>query len=159
MAKKRAKREPKKLSIDVIEARAIVLVDEYGIERANLFCTGGDAGKGGMTVVQINDDNGRPRLELQVDPSGNPAIRLATPNDGSGVSLAVNEVGNGMSIGDFEGKTCIMLGVPHPDSDDPRGPHPDIHVFDEDTGRQWSAFNGEYVAPTPERSKDAEDAT
>ncbi|MDM4019636.1 hypothetical protein, partial [Roseiconus lacunae] len=72
MANKRPKRQSKKLSIDVVETQAIVLVDEYGTERAKVSCSGGEGGMGGMTAVQINDDTGRPRLELQVDPQGNP---------------------------------------------------------------------------------------
>jgi hypothetical protein len=39
MARRRPKRDPKKLTIDVIEARAIVLVDEYGNERATVSDT------------------------------------------------------------------------------------------------------------------------
>ena len=155
MKKKRPKRQPKKLCIDVIETQAIVLVDEYGTERATFSCSGGDGGKGGFTVVQINDDNGRPRIELQVDENGNPCIRLLTPNDGSGVSMAVNDgVGNGLSIGDFEGKPCIMIGIPHPDSDDPRGPHPDITLIDGLSRRGWTAFDGEYKLPGNGRSTD-----
>jgi hypothetical protein len=148
MAKKRLKRRRKKLCVDVVETREIVLVDEFGTPRATVFCSGGNGGKGGFTVIQINDDNGRPRIELQVDEHGNPCIRLNTPNDGCGVSMAVNdERGNGLSVGDFEGKPCIMLGVPHPDSQDPPGLHPHITLIDERSRRGWTAFNGEYELP------------
>jgi hypothetical protein len=159
MAKKRPKRQPKKLSIDVIETRALVLVDEYGTERASVSCFGGDGGKGGFTLIQINDDDGRPRLELQVDQNGNPGIRLSTPNGGSGVSISINDPhGNGLSIGDSEGNPCIMLGVPHPDSDDPRGPHPIIDVLDRHGRRGWSVFGGAYDLLEPRKSADAKNA-
>lgn len=143
MPKKRPKRDPKKLTIDVIEARAIVLVDEYGNERVTVSCNAGADGIGGFAVIQIKDDSGLPRLELQVDGQGNACIRLITPNGGSGVSIAAADgQGNGMSIADFEGKPCISLGVPHPDSGDPRAPRPAIDVIDEHGQRVWSVFDG-----------------
>lgn len=143
MAKRRPKRDPKKLTIDVIEARAIVLVDEYGNERATVSCSVGAGGVGGFTVIQIKDDAGRPRLELQVDPDGNPGIRLVTSTGASGVSISANAgQGNGMSIADMDGKPCISLGVPHPDSGDPRAPRPAIDVIDERGRRVWSVFDG-----------------
>jgi hypothetical protein len=142
MPKRRPKRDPKKLTIDVIEARAIVLVDEYGNERATLSCSDGADGVGGFTVIQIKDDAGRPRLELQVDPDGNPGIRLVTSNGAAGVSMSVSARGNGISVADFDGKPCISLGVPHPDSGDPRAPRPAIDVIDERGGRVWSVFDG-----------------
>jgi len=95
-----------------------------------------------MTVIQINDDQGRPRLELQVDPSGNPGVWRSTPSDGPGVSLSVNRHGNGISVSDAEGKPCIMLGVGHAKTGDPRGPGPQIDVLDEQNGRGWSVFDG-----------------
>jgi hypothetical protein len=160
MGKKRPRRQSKKLSVDVIETQAIVLVDEYGTQRATVSCSGGDGGKGGFTVIQINDDRGRPRLELQVDSSGNPSIRLSTPNDGCGVSMAVSDGhGNGLSVGDSDGKPCIMIGVPHPDSNDPRGPHPEITLIDELARRGWTAFDGEYKLPDNEKPTDDKDAT
>ena len=142
MGKKRPKRQPKKLSVDVVEARQIVLVDEFGTERASLFCLGGDGGIGGYTTIQLNGDDGRPRLELQVDAKGS-CIRLLNPNDSSGVSLAV-QFGecNGIFIGDGGGRTCITLGIHDPKSNHPPGPHPDIHIIDERTGRFWSAMDG-----------------
>jgi hypothetical protein len=151
MTKKRPKRDPKKLTIDVIEARAIVIVDEFGNERATLSCSVGPGGVGGFTVIQIKDDHGRPRLELQVDPQGNPGIRLVAPNGGSGVSMSVTDgQGNGISIADFESKPCISLGIPHPDSRDPRGPRPVIDVIDERGQRVWSVFEGVRALREPE---------
>lgn len=143
MAKRRPKRDPKRLTIDVIEARAIVLVDEYGNERATVSCTVADGGMGGFTVIQIKDDAGRPRLELQVDPDGNPGIRLFTSTGASGVSIAATAGrGNGMSISDMDGRPGISLGVPHPDSGDPRAPRPASDVIDERGQRVWSVFDG-----------------
>lgn len=143
MAKTHPKRELKKLTIDVVEARAIYLVDEHGNERAAISCSAGEGGAGGSTVIQINDDAGRPRLELQVDSRGNPGIRLVASNGGFGVSIGVSDgQGNGISIADVEGHPCIMLGVPHPDSPDPRGRQPAIDVIDEHGRRAWSVFEG-----------------
>ena len=148
MAKKRPKRQPKKLAIDVIEAQSIVLVDEYGTERARLSCLGGNGGTGGYTVIHVNDDTGRPTITLQVDGRGNPSICLFTRNSAPGVSMAVNSAqGNGLSIGSSEGKPCIMMGVPGPESDDPRAPTPEITVIDEQGRRVWSVFGGQYEIP------------
>ncbi len=151
MAKTRPKRDPKKLTIDVIETRAIVLVDEYGNERATVSCSVGADGVGGFTVIQIKDDAGRPRLELQVDPDGNPGIRLVTSNGAPGVSISVTAgQGTGMTITDLNGKPCISLGVPHPDSGDPRSPRPAIDVIDECGRRFWSVFDGLHELPETE---------
>lgn len=148
MAKKKPKRQPKKLAIDVIEAQAFVLVDEYGTERASLSCSGGNEGAGGHTVVHVNDDMGRPRITLQVDDRGNPSICLFTRNSAPGVSMVVNTgQGNGLSITDSEGKPCIMVGVPGPESDDPRAPTPEITVIDEQGRKVWSVFDGESEIP------------
>lgn len=156
MAKKRPKRQPKKLTVDVVEARAFVLVDEYGVERASLSCFGGDGGTGGWTVIHINDDDGRPRLTLQVDDHGNPSLCLFTRNNSPGVAMAVNNGhGNGLSITDWQGKSCIMLGIPAPESNDPRGQHPDITVIDEQGRRTWSAFAGTYNLPDDEAATEA----
>jgi hypothetical protein len=134
--------------MDVIEAQCIVLVDEYGTERASLSCSGGNGGAGSYTVIHVNDDKGRPTITLQVDDRGNPSICLFTRNSAPGVSMAVNSgQGNGLSIGNSEGKPCIMMGVPGPESDDPRAPTPDITVIDEQGRKVWSVFSGEYEMP------------
>ncbi len=148
MAKKRVKRQPKKLSVDVIEAQSITLVDEYGSERAKLACSGGEGGIGGFTYICLNDDEGHPKITLQVDDQGNPSIALYTRNNSSGVSMAVNDShGNGLVIHGSDGKTHIMLGVPGPESNDPRGQTPDITVIDENGRKNWSAFEGTYEIP------------
>ena len=156
MKKKRAKRQQSKLSIDELEARSVVLVDEYGSQRVRLWCDGGDGGIGGFTKLQMNDDKGNPRIEIQIDHQGNPSIRLLTTTDGGGVSIAVNEgLGNGLSIGDHEGNPLISIGVPDPDSPDPRGPH--ISVINPEGNVGWSAFNGTY-AISPQASDQQADS-
>lgn len=147
MKKKQATRRSSKLTIDEIQTRSLVLVDEHGKARATMCCLGNEDGTSGFTLIQINDDAGRPRIELQVDHKGNPSIRLSTPNDGGGVSIGVNDgLGNGLSVGDHEGKPCIIIGVPHPDSGDPRT-HPEITILDPQSCRGWTAFSGSYVIP------------
>lgn len=150
MKKKKLTKQPSTLTVDVIQTRALVLVDEYGKERARLMCAGGDGGIGGLTAIQVLDDAGRARIELQVDPNGNPIIRLLTPNGGQGVAVAVTEgLGNGIALGNHEGVPSIILGVPHPESKDPRL-HPEITVLDTGTRRGWSTTAGEYPIPTQE---------
>ena len=145
MPKKRPLREPKKLTIDVIEARSFVLIDDYGKPRVELSCCVGEGGKEGFTMIQINDDTGRPRLVLQVDPKGTPSIALFGSMNDPGISMAVNEeLGRGISVSDAEGNRCISLGVAGPGSQDPRGPYPRIDVLDIPGKRQWSVFDGVY---------------
>jgi hypothetical protein len=141
MAKKRIQRKPKKLSIDVVEARAISLVDGSGAERVSLSCSDED---GGFAVIHINDGKGRPSLTIQVDDRGHPSICLFNQDNSPGISLVVNnERGNGMSIADPSGQPCIILGAPGPESDDPRSPHPDFTVVDRHGQRVWSVFEGQ----------------
>jgi hypothetical protein len=151
MKKRRKKQRSTKLNIDVLEVRDISLVDEFGKCRASLCCAGGDGGIGGHTLIQIYDDAGEPRIELQVGSDNNPGIRLNMPNSDAGVSLAVNKGhGNGMSINDHEGKPLVTLGVSYLDSDDPRSPHPEVVVLDPGKRRAWSSTNGPYAIPSQE---------
>jgi hypothetical protein len=140
MKRKRANREPSKLTAEVIAARAFVLVDESGRERATLSCGVGEDGT--FTVIHLNDDEGRPRITLQVGDKGDSSIILFTSGGGTGVSLAATGTGNGVWIADAEGRPCIMAGVPGSDSHDPRGPGPKLDVLDEDRKRTWSVFEG-----------------
>jgi hypothetical protein len=150
MKKKHPTKQPSTLTVDVVQTRAIVLVDEYGKERARLMCSGGDGGIGGLAAIQIIDDAGRPRIEIQVDQTGNPSIRLLTPRNGNGVTLAVNEgIGNGIAVGSHEGLPSIILGVPHPESKDP-SQHPEITVLDPSSRHGWSTRSGAYSIPTQE---------
>lgn len=146
MAQKRPKRQPTKLTIDVIETRVLSLVDEFGNQRANLFCSSGEQG---MTIIQLNDDSGRPRLELQVDWEGNPSIRLMQANGQLGISMAANRGnGNGISICDAEGAPSVRLGISDPNNTrDPRAPHSELTVVDPFRKRGWSPFDGVYELP------------
>jgi hypothetical protein len=61
--------------------------------------------------------------------------------------MAVNgKQGNGLSIADSEGTPRIIMGVPGPESDDPRFPTPEITVIDEQS-KVWSVFGGAYDIP------------
>ncbi len=150
MKKRRKKRQTSKLNIDELEVRRITLVDEYGKSRASLHCSGGDGGIGGFTSISLNDDAGQPRIELEVH-EGSPFIRLNMPDANAGVSIAANDgLGNGMSVYDHEGKPLVQIGVSHPDSDDPRSPHPEVVVLDPGKRRAWSSTNGSYAIPSQE---------
>ena len=160
MGKKKPKRQPKKLAVDVIEAQQIILVDEYGTQRASLSCSGGDGDAGGYTVIHIKDDEGRPRIMLQVDDQGNPCICLFTRNNSPGVSMAVDHGhGNGLTICDSEGKPCIMLGIGGPDSNDPRSPEPEITMIDEHGRKVWTVFDEAYEIHENQNDVDAENTT
>lgn len=139
-------RQQKKLAVDVLEAQTINLVDEHGTTRASLSCGGDSEGSGGFSVVHLLDDERRPRISLQVDNLGDPSVILWTQENAPAVGLSVrSERGTGLTIGDLEGKPCIMMGVPGPG--DPRNPTPEIRVIDEDGCREWSVFGGECELP------------
>lgn len=140
VSKKRRKQRPKKVITDVVETQCLVLVDEYGTERANLSCFGGDGGSGGHVVVHLNDDRGRPRMSLQVDREGNPGICLFTSGNSPAVTVAVNgDRGVGISIADLDGKPCIEIGKPARGAD-PRGDAANIRVWDVHGRRSWAAL-------------------
>ena len=157
VGKKRPKRQGKKLTVDVVEAQSIILVDEYGTERASLSCSGGDDGTGGHTVVHLHDDEGRPRIMLQVDARGNPAICLFNSNNSPGISTAANAgLGNGLTICDPDGKPVIIMGIPGPESEDPRGSKPEITVFDEQSRTGWTVSDGTYEIPEDNNDVEAD---
>jgi hypothetical protein len=149
--KRRRLRKAKKLSVGVLQARAIVLVDESGKERVTVSCSVSVSCPRGFTVIQINDDAGRPRLEFQVDCDGNPCLRLVESTGTSGVEIvATAQKGNGISVAGSDGKQFISLGVSHPDSVDPRGARPTIDVVDLKNQQMWSVFDGVQRLPASE---------
>ena len=92
---------------------------------------------GDLTVFQMFDDSGTPRIELQVSDEGC-VVRLNTPKDAQGVSLASsNRRGNGLSINRDDNTPAIRIGVSHPESGDPRGEHAELIVYD-NSGNQQS---------------------
>jgi hypothetical protein len=145
MGKKRRKQKQTKLSIDQIETRRIVLVDDYGNQRADISCSGGDGEANGFTVIHLSDHTGRPLLSLQVSDQGNSSITLFNTNNSPGVSMAVNPGrGNVISVHDGEGKPFIDMGVPGPRSEDPDAPSPRVTIFDLAKKKGWNPFTGTY---------------
>jgi hypothetical protein len=144
MAKKRPRREPKKLTIDTIEARSISLVDEFGKERVMMACSGGDGESGGCTVIHIYNGKGQIALTIQVEDQGDPHIALFNRDGSSGVTLGVNDPrGSGVRVADAQGKFRVTMSVRGPATDDPRGPGADLMALDFDARRMWTAFDGE----------------
>ena len=129
MGKKRRKRQPKKITTDVIETQALSLVDEYGIERASLSCTGG---KGGCTLVRLNDDQGTPKLSLEIGPDGKPYVTLFAAGGEAAVNVGINDAGLGMGIRDSQSSASIQLAVPTRAQDSSIGNAPQIIIADRD---------------------------
>ena len=144
--KRTGKQQPSKLAIDLVQARSFVLVDEQGHERASLSCS---SENGGYTVLHLNDNDGRPRITLQIDGNGNPGLILFAADNSPGVSLAVKDDGSGLSITRGDNPSIISIGVPGPSN--ARGSHPSIDVIDSAGHRTWSVFTGmrENQPPTP----------
>lgn len=111
--------EQKTISADVVVARCIRLVDESGNVSIELS-TSQIANGVRLTVIQIFDDNGMPRLELQVtnDEAG---IRIVDKSDKASISLATRKDGSGMSLRNAEGSLSIVAGVANDTERDPDG--------------------------------------
>jgi len=125
--------EEKTISADVIEARSIRLVDESG--KVSIELSTSQIGDGvRLTVIQIFDDNGKPRLELQVcnDEAG---IRIVDKSDKASISLATREDGSGMSLRNAEGSLSIVAGVANDTERDPDGnrQRPRLELHDHST--------------------------
>lgn len=150
--KQRTKKRHARLAVDVLEARAISLVDERGKRRASLVCAPGKHG-GAFTFIELLDDVGCPRLTLQVDEEGNPSIGLFPATGGPCVSMSVNERGSGLSIwGADKDAGFLMLGVAGPNGNDPRGSGPRLDVVDSKGRRTWSVFDGTTQHPPEEQA-------
>jgi hypothetical protein len=101
--------EEKTISADVIEARCIRLVDESG--KVSIELSTSQIGDGvRLTVIQILDDNGQPRLELQVS-NDEAGIRIVDKSDKASISLATRKYGSGLSVQNAEGSLSIVAGV------------------------------------------------
>jgi hypothetical protein len=125
------------LSVNTLEAREIRLVDSKGSTRATMGCSDQKSGRG-WTVFQMLDDDGLPRIELQVSNEGC-SIRLNTLGDAQGITVSVSDTaGNGLSINGHDGSPAIRMGISHPESNDPRGNHPELTMYDDTKQKTWS---------------------
>lgn len=125
------------MRVDVLEARQIRLVDQSGKERASLSSWASDKDNPGGVVLQLHGENGLPRVELQVD-GGGCSVRLNTKEDAQGITLSINDgVGTGIGINNHNNYPCIRIGISHPDSNDPRGNHPEVTMYEGDEQRTW----------------------
>ena len=123
------------LSVNTLEVRELRLINSKGELRATMACSGNASGDE-LTVFQMFDNSGTPRVELQVSGEGC-VVRLNTLNDSQGVSIAAsNSRGNGLSINRNDNSPAISIGVSHPDSGDPRGEHAEFVVHDGDGNQQ-----------------------
>ena len=127
---------PKKISADVVTARAFVLVDDSKRERCTIETYPND--ESGAVVLQLADRQGRPRITLQVDSDGNPSVALFTEGNVAAISLAINDWGNGLGVTDSNGVPCVEIGVPRIDSDHPEGDQPLVNVRDRCGRLVWS---------------------
>jgi hypothetical protein len=112
-------KEEKTISADVIEARCIRLVDESGHVSVELSTSKIDDGLR-LTVIQIFDDNGMPRLELQVS-NDEAGIRIIDKSDKAKILLATRKDGSGMSLQNAEGSLSIVAAVANDAERDPGG--------------------------------------
>lgn len=113
------RKEKVTISADVIEARCIRLIDESGQVSVKLSTSKVDDGLR-VTVIQIFDDNGMPRLELQVS-NDEAGIRIIDKSDNAKILLATRKDGSGMSLQNAEGSLSIVAAVANETERDPDG--------------------------------------
>jgi hypothetical protein len=101
-----------KVTADVIETGAILLVDQDGRIRAQLMCNSDERESNGFVVIHLYDGNGRPRLSLQVSDNEGPSVALFNGKASPCVSLAVFEDrANGITVCDGEGIPRFSAGT------------------------------------------------
>lgn len=127
---------------DVTQTRALHIVDAQGTVR--IRCAAPESPTQGDTAVAIEllDPSGQPRLELQLDDTGEPSVRLWNGTHGLAITMSVSSDGNCILVGNKQGQPRILLGVIESSDATSLQPHADIQVVDEKGGRQWSSFAG-----------------
>jgi hypothetical protein len=129
----------RKVTADVIETGAILLLDEKGKKRAQLACMSNDHCEDGYVVAHLYDGDGRPRITLQVSEEG-ASIQLWNRSNSPCVSLGViQERGNGITICDAEGKPMIDLGASGSEASGPNKSDAEISVLNSFGEEVWSA--------------------
>lgn len=128
----------RKVTADVIETGAILLVDEKGQKRAQLTCMSSDHCEDGYVVAHFYDGAGRPRITLQVNEEGS-SIQLWNRLNSPCVSLGViEERGNGVTICDAEGKPMINLGANGSEASGPNRSNAEVTLLDSSGKIVWS---------------------
>ena len=90
-----------------LRVRELVIVDCDGRDRIILGCPWGSDD---TALIQLLNREGLPKLELQVDPDA-ACIRVNSPTDRPGVSIAATTESNGLNISDAGGSPVVELGT------------------------------------------------
>lgn len=154
-ARPRSKKSPTKklnrLSVDALEARSILLVDEHGKRRASLDCSAADGRSGGHTVMHFYDEAGQVAITFQVAGSNGTSVTLWNRNFSPAVSLAVNHSdplgGAGVTIADRLGRPHLLAGVSESGSSEAVGPSAEIVIVNGDVRRRSA------IVPKQKRAK------
>ena len=125
--------------VNNLDARCIRLVNSKGEPRITMTCSAAESGAE-LTLFSILDDNGMPRLELQVcgDETG---IRISDTCGNVSISIASRSDGGGLVVNDSDGNGAIVAGVSSAEHRDPDGniPKPRLEIRDRETGKTWRA--------------------
>lgn len=130
MPKRKPKTSPTNIEANRVRARCIELVDDKGKTKMRFATSSATATAPALTVIQLYGSDGLPKLELQVlDNSA--GIRLTSPENHVGFTVALNETSHGLSIMNKNGLPAIEIGIYHTDTgDNPLGSKPSILLTD-----------------------------
>ena len=124
----------RKLSADSVTAKRFYLVDDEEQVRAALRTS-----PDGFVKFDLNDTKGCPRIQLQLDSTGNPSLSLWTSDSTLCCQISSNETsGNGLTISDIEGRPKVIIGVPERGSDVAGSEEAEITVLDREGQIIWS---------------------
>ena len=119
---------PKIIEADAIRTKCLLLVDDQGQKRAWLTTGTKD---NDYVIFHMYDAEGRPRVTIQLDASGDPYIMLFTSRNAPAISLSVlGDKGNGIQIGrPGDGAPQIILSAPGKDGHAEFGDEPSITII------------------------------
>ncbi|MDC0935542.1 hypothetical protein OAS39_04585 [Pirellulales bacterium] len=121
------------ITAGTVTARGFFLVDRDDRVRANLH-----AAPDGAVMLDLNDKNGCPRIQIQLDEAGNPFIALFTKDSSVACSLMSDtNRGNGLSINDGGGRPMVSIGAIDNGCEVSGYNEPHITVFDRDGNICW----------------------
>ena len=136
---KRTPRMSENIVVNKLDARCIRLVNSKGQPRITMTSSAPESGAE-LTLFSIFDDNGKPRLELQVcgDETG---IRISDACGNVSISIGSRSEGGGFVINDSDGIGGIVAGVSSAEDRDPDGniPKPRLEIRDRESGKTWRA--------------------
>lgn len=130
MPKRKTKTSQTNIEANRVRARCIELVDDKGQTKIRFATSSATTTTSALTVIQLYGSDGLPKLELQVS-DNSAGIRLTSPENQVGFTVALSETSHGLSIMNKNGLPAVQIGIYHTDTgDNPLGSKPTILLTD-----------------------------